>query len=422
MAKFGVGDREGEVNTGGTRGNNTPPASNGDPVVSALQDRLTTQSEAVSSASSGVEKAIAGAIQSTQAGTEAETQRIESQFGRAIGHEAGQGRDRIQNAVESQGGFATQLTGLRRLVETTDKNLNDLEQRKQELILQNNSAGAAQMSALQIKELEFKQASEQQVFQNLLAESSFGLQAKTLEESTRQFDLNFEHEGEKFQLTKDQQTFQEQQAMGAIALEFGLQMSETDTISSILDRAQATGIVDDRRAAELRQIEASINASNATAAKALKGLNVKKIDDMTAESLAKAYRSGRTDFLAGLEQEDLNLVLSKVQETEGTEREAVTIMAQTAADSEDFFNNISAMKKNLSETERTLVDNYAALVAAETDFNKGTTKDGVTSVGSIGKDMGIRRRDVLAATPTGITLAAFEFITGKDIEGIGQGN
>ena len=342
-----------------------------DPIVTALQDRLTAQSEAVSSASSGVEKAISGAIESTREGTRFESARIESEFGRAIGFEAGTGRDRVQNFVESRGGFATQLTGLRRLVETTDKNLNDLEQRKQELILQNNSLGAAKISELQIKELEFKQKSEQQVFENLLAESSFGLQAATFEEGKKQFDLTFEHEGEKFQLQKDQQSFTEQSAIGAIALEFGLQAKENDTISDIINRAQATGIVDERRAAELRQIEASINASNAQAAKALrKDPSERAFDPLTAEILAKAYISGDTTFLAGLKtNEQYAAVIGRVDELQTEEKSGLEEVAANASSERDFLDTIDKMTAGAPKAEADRILRVAAGVAANTTFS-----------------------------------------------------
>lgn len=376
MAKFKVADNK--IDTSGDAPDPTTGATGATSLVSALQESITAQSGAVSSAQSGVEAAISGAIQSTRAGTEAETARIESQFGRGITRELGEGADRVQNFAEARGGFATQLTGLRRLVETTDKNLNDLEQRKQELILQNNSAGAAQITALQMKQLEFKLEAEQNVFNNLLSASSFGLQALGFEEGKRQFEKTFEFEGERFQLQKDQQSFEEDQAIGSIALEFGLDVADSETIDSIIDRAAGTGIVDERRKIEMEQIRASINASNAQAAKALrKDPGEQPFDDLTKEILAKAFRDGNTEFLAGLKtNEQLSSVIGTVDKLEKEETTSLEEIANQAGSPEEFLNTIADMTAGKTEVVQARINRLAAGVAATTEFTAKVREPG----------------------------------------------
>jgi len=132
------------------------------------QDRLFSSAGVISSADTGIEKAFADARGGLTRAGEATTERLESQFGRERVGEVGEARDRFQNFAESRTGFGGQMTAFRRLVETTDKNLNDIESRKQEAILAGDSATATALANLQVQEIQFKQQAQQQTFSNML--------------------------------------------------------------------------------------------------------------------------------------------------------------------------------------------------------------------------------------------------------------
>lgn len=213
-----------------------------DDFLETLQQRLLSQSGSVSSSDSAIEKSIKDSISGIEKSQEASAARIESQFGREIDFKRGQQEAQISTQLEGRRGFATNMTALRQLVETTDKQVNDLEQRKQELILQGESAAASRISELQIKQLEFKTEAQQRTFNNLLQMANFGLGLKQEDRLERQ------------------QEFTEQQAVGNIALEFGIKPEPGDNLQSMLIKAQP--FASEQRALELQKAQNQIELMN----------------------------------------------------------------------------------------------------------------------------------------------------------------
>lgn len=218
-----------------------------------LQKRLLAQSDIISSAQTGLESKIGEAITGVKTAREAGAARIESAFGRERGvletraTEAERTLGRAQRGI----GIQTQFSALTKLRETTDKDLKDLEQRKQELILQGEATAAGEIAKLQLKSLEFQQTSQQQVFTNLLAGGQFGLQQR---------------QEARLQAAQSQQ---EKASIADIALEFGLEITEGETLDSITAKARPFASADRLRAIE--RDAAEVRRINAEATKALDG-------------------------------------------------------------------------------------------------------------------------------------------------------
>lgn len=312
-----------------------------DPLVQQLTGKLMQQSDAISSSATGIESTVGEAIKGVQKSQQATAKRIESAAERGRRDILSGGESALTDFAEARSGFGTVMAGLRRVVETTDKELKDLDMRKEEMLLAGEADAASQISQLQVKQLEMKQNAMQQAFNNLLAVSSFGMQAYQFEkgqaESNRQFNLSYELEGEKFQLQKDQQSFTEKQAMSGIALEFGLDVQPGDTIDTIVDRAAATGFMDEKRALELEQMRSSIKSSNAQAARALQQIEQdESFDDVSAGILANALIKGDTFSVEGLNLSQKEQVYKEVEKRERSVGNALNTIASGVESQREF--------------------------------------------------------------------------------------
>lgn len=351
-------------------GNNN--TGNNDEFLATLQERLLSGADAVSSSSSNIQKAMRDAMGGISESADASAKRIRLEAGRFKGDILDDADYATQDYAESRSGFATQFTGLRKLVDMTDKRINDIEQRKQELLLQNESNAASQLSALQIEMLKFEQESAQNVFNNLLSISSFGLQAQAFKEGQRQFNLNYELDNERFSLEKEQQSFAEKNAMAQIGLQFGLDVSETDTIDTMVNKAAATGQVDEQRQLELEKLRAEIKNANAQAARALrKDPGDEPFDPITSEILARAYRGGQTEFLAGLRtNEQLSSVISKANELSTQDEEVLTKLASVSGSSSEFIDAVSRLAGGRTPQEKAILNEKAIVIAENTNFGQ----------------------------------------------------
>lgn len=216
-----------------------------DPFLSAIQDKLLSQSGIVSSTGSELESRIQSAMSGVKSATQSESQRIESQFGRDIGYAQDTAAANLDSGRSAGSGGVMNMAALRELTNTTDKQLKDLEQRKQELILQNNSQGATQIANLEMQALQFQQQAQQQVFSNLLGMANYSVTAQ-----------------QESRLAK-QQSFTEQQALSTVALKYGITLKDGDTMESVVTRAMPTASKQQqaelaKTLAETRRIEADI--------------------------------------------------------------------------------------------------------------------------------------------------------------------
>lgn len=246
-----------------TTTNTTNSNINSDVFLSTLQDKLINQAGMVSSQDTNLENSINQAISGTAQAGEASAKRIESQYGREIGYAKQTQADTITQAQEKQRGYGVNIAAMRQLVDSTDKNIKDLEQRKQESLLANDSATASKISDLQIKAYEFKQKAMQDTFTNLLSVGNFALSASQQAEQKRQFNQSL--------------SFQEKSAMSALASQYGVVMREGDTLDTIT--ARVAPFASEKQRLEIAKTKAEISRANAEAQKALRG------DDTNADAL-----------------------------------------------------------------------------------------------------------------------------------------
>lgn len=286
-----------EVTADGTVVNPSPDAVGSDPFIDQLQRTLLSRSDLISSSNDEIDTKIDEAISGVQTAGEKSKERIESQFGRERLDQAAAGARRITTAREAQRGFATNTALLKTISEETEKSLRDLDQRKEELILQGDAESAATIANLQLKGLEFKQNAQQQVFNNLLGLANFSLTRSAESRADRA------------------QNFAERQQIGQIALDFGIEVREDDTLDTIIARAQP--FADEARSLELARLRADIRRANAEAAKAEAGASF-QLDDVTARGLASTLNSLATSadpFAAA----SIQAILGNVVEQHGAE-------------------------------------------------------------------------------------------------------
>lgn len=153
--------------------------------LKAIQDKLLGQSGAVSSTNSELQTKLESAIAGVSKSAESSNKALESQFGRELGYRQDIGQQAVTAGRAAGSGGILNLAALRELTQTTDKSLKDLEQRKQELILQNDAQAASKIAELQFSALEFKQRAEQQTFSNLLGLGNFNLSVAQEERASR---------------------------------------------------------------------------------------------------------------------------------------------------------------------------------------------------------------------------------------------
>lgn len=235
-----------------------------DPFISQLRDTLSTQAGAISSSDSNIEKRIGEAIGGVKTAAEATRKATESSFNREIGYQQEKGASSESTFLESQRGFATNTAAFRSLVDYNQKSIRDLEQRKQELLMQGDATAASTIAGLQLEKLKFENEAAQKTFTNLLSLGTFSIQQKQEERARRSQD------------------FTESQAISNIALKYGITVEPGDTIDSITKKAAPFASAEEKLAMDVQR--AQINASNASAAKAFADMAANKPFD--AETLA----------------------------------------------------------------------------------------------------------------------------------------
>jgi len=292
----GLGKQKSSQSKGKSGGATATPGTtpSNDSFLANLQGTLMKQSEAISSSQSEIEKSISDAIGSVQGGLEASTARIESQAQRAEKTLLDRGSQRVIGANEARRGFATSTGILKQIYQDTDEQLKDLDMRKQELILQGESAAASKIADLQLQQLQFKQQASQQVFNNLISMANFGLAASQEERAQQQFD------------------FDRQQAVGSIALEFGLDIRDGETMESIIDRAAP--LATEERSIKLQQARKELELTNAQINKISTEGKVTDIESAArAAVMNPAILGNISDF------DTLQKVINKMSEIESTE-------------------------------------------------------------------------------------------------------
>lgn len=252
-------------------------------LMGAIIQKQLSSSGIVSSATPTLEASILAAQKGVKESNEFSNQAIESSYGRERGYMEEQGSSNIQTQLESRSGFATQMVAFRSLVQTTDKNLNDLKQRKDELIMQNNSAAAAKVADLEFKAIEFRDKAQQQVFSNLLGMANFGMQVKQEERMSKQLD------------------FAQATEMNKIKLEYGVGGKNIEEVMR-----NAMPFASKQQQADLAIKLSIIRKNNADASSAIKGKDAGTLDYSNPGSLTafasqtNQLRNSNPDYYAQL--------------------------------------------------------------------------------------------------------------------------
>ena len=286
-----------------------PNTNTQDTFMTTLQDKLLNQSELISSQTSNLENSIAGAIAKVNESNTASKAEVESSYNRTIGYTKESNDNQITAIRERGVGVNTDTVAYKAMSAEADKQIKDLEQRKQELMLQGDAAAASKISDLILKTTEMKIEGMNKTFNNLLSIGSFGLQQESAKRQDRA------------------QNFTEKQAISSIGLEYGIPVSDTDTIESIISKAAPYASAE--RKLKLAQIQANINESNAKTRQALSEAansaftNDPSNVDAMAQTYLNSLNSGDSTWADSLAQKNQN-VFSKVQLT------AAKVQSQTA--------------------------------------------------------------------------------------------
>lgn len=236
----------------------------GKSVTDTLREQFAGNDDILSSEAPDVDAATEDIISELEAGRESAKTGIEAKFERGRISTKKAGEQTLTRGRETARGLgpASQFALIDRIEKSTDESLRDLDLREQEALATGNAAVSSQIAQLKLQQLQFKVQNRQQIYSNLLSIAG-------LEQQERQVGI-----------AERQQDQQERTAIANIALQFGLQVNENDTLDTIVQRAQPF-------ASEQQKVE----------------LDAKRADiDRTKADTERILREGRglTDELVGI--------------------------------------------------------------------------------------------------------------------------
>ncbi len=331
-----------------------------DLLTSIVQKQL-QDSGMVSSTPSIIDTNISNAIAGVKAGNAASDLSVTSAYDRAIAASKTEQGQSIQNNLEGRTGFATNMVALRSLVDTTDANLKDLQQRKEEALMNNDATAAGKIADLQLQAITFKQNALQNVFSNALGMANYGIQSAN-----------------EARLSK-QQTFQEKSTISDIALKYGLTVSPGDTIDSITTKAMPFASAEEK--ASLAKIQSDIAVNNAQAARYIQdGIDAKNFNLDAAIKAAIANPA----VLGSIK--DSNQLIQVVNGIETSNKNSVTSQIQSSIDNGTYKTKDAAIADITASTAgNNPTMNPAYLPDAIDYINKNWKEPTVTSATDNGK-------------------------------------
>lgn len=197
------------------------------PLLDVLTKRLTQQAEGISSSSSSaLQSEIAAAMAGVKEAGQATEKRIQSEREREIGFARDRAGATYTGALEGRTGYATQVSALRELTDTTEKSIRDLDKRYQEALLANDANTASMLSELRIKKLEFQQQQEQNFFSNVMSVAN--LQQSAIDSMMRreEFWAGQEQAQNQFVVQMARSAYEFEQNLGLQYKELGLKEQE----------------------------------------------------------------------------------------------------------------------------------------------------------------------------------------------------
>lgn len=353
-------------------------AAGNDPFLTALQGKLMSQSDLISSSNTGIEDKINEAIKGVNSANASSAAALDSSFGREFDFRVANAEFARTGAMDSRTGYATNNAFIRNLDLNTEKSLKDLDQRKQELILQGDAAAASKISELQLKGLEFKQQAEQQAFSNLLALGGFGIQQKQLDQGQQQIDNQKSQFETTTALAERKQNFDEKSAISSIALQYGVTVGPDDTIETIVTKAAPFASA--KQQLELEQIRASISASKATVAKAYADMNENKaLDAASLEALARTYQNNPNAVLGVVKTTaQLGQILGKVGEISYSDNKGlIDGFAKDGTPLKTVVENLSSSTSLSPDQKAQLIDYANTAYKDVPQYTPGVTLGGI---------------------------------------------
>ena len=210
------------------------PESSPNALVTLLTERLTKQGQGISSsASTNLQNSINEAIVSTQKAGDLASQALKSEAEREVAFAKDRASATISGTLDTQGGYAQQVAGLKELTMTTEKSVRDLEKRYQEAILANDSATASKIADLKLKKEEFLMQQEQNFYQNIFAAANLQESALSRIQQNEQFWIKKKQEEDQFVQTLAQSKHEFEQNYALQLKEYGLRESQLE-----IDRAR----------------------------------------------------------------------------------------------------------------------------------------------------------------------------------------
>lgn len=336
-----------------------------------LQENLMKSSEAISSSPTGVQKTVDEAIAARKEATIQGAELITSQSDREIQLAREKAQREVVSVQESERGFGRSMATYRQMEEDSNKNIKDLDQRKKELILQNNIAGVNAVEKLQMDALKFKQDAMQQTFSNLLGMSNWNIQKRAQD------------------LAERGQNFTVRSQTAAFAMKYGVKLNPDDTIDTLMAKIPA-GTLSREEAATLARFASETKLNNARVAEIRSGEVFNSTDSGTVDANAQAARRD-TSILQKLNPQARALATNRAAVVDKEEVEAVVRNKILAGESkENILVFVNDPKNKLStflgyvETEK-LVNQLYPEIEKENKEKASLAKHAQKGVSAIGR-------------------------------------
>lgn len=329
--------------TGGTGGGSDPAvAANGtannkgtgnggsDDFMSQLQSALMSSSGMVSSENSDIENTLNSAVANLNKSNDASKGATTLDYKIQEDAAAQKGQNDITSVNEASRGYAVNTGLLKNMNDTMDKQINDLEERKQQALLTADATTANNIAALQFQALQMKNDNTQKIFTNLISAAGVIQNQQQINNAAKK------------------QSFDEQSTMTSLALKYGLSVNPGDTLSTITQRAMPLASKEEQL--NLKQIQASIDSSEASAA-ASRAAAQKSLSDAAAGS---TLSSDDIDNLATTYNRVGGAILANIKDPT-----AQSTVIQRAAEMKisDTVNNLYASGLNPDQVHASIVNN-----------------------------------------------------------------
>ena len=245
---------------------------------------------------------------------------VTSKYDIQIAKTGAEGRQKLESA-QAGSSFGMNTAALDKLQKDTDANLKDLEQRKNELILQGEIEASRDITQLQVQAVQFKMQAQQQAFSNLLGIANFAQSAQQQRAQESQFARTL--------------SFQENQARNTISQKYGVSARPGESFDDFAARALNSMDANSPAAMDIKKAQSDIALNNAKIREAAQG----SFEGITESALAEASRANPAIFGA-----------LAAKNPEKAMRVQVSISKMEKVDVEDTITDGLARRASLADT------------------------------------------------------------------------